>query len=142
MHGVAAHLADAADGRLARAHAADGVALAFLAPQLHHRAEALDRARTQFERRRVGDELAALVVVGVGQQRRHRHLDEIGIAVEFLAVGIGELGAFDQDVDEFRAGRIEAVEIEALEQRKLLQHHRTLRPRTGLAQRYSGRSRR
>ncbi len=38
-------------------------------------------------------------------------------------------------MNEIRSDRIEAVEIEALEQRKLLQHHRTLAPRAGLAHR-------
>src|SRR3954468_10070917 len=60
MHGIAANLADAADRRLPRAHAAYGAALAFLAAQLDHRAEALDRARTQFERRLVADQFAPL----------------------------------------------------------------------------------
>ena len=54
------------------------------------------------------DELAALDVVGVGQKCRHRHLDEIGIAVERLAVGESELGALDLQMDEVRARRIEA----------------------------------
>src|SRR5262249_19974029 len=42
MHGVAAHFADPPDRRLAGAHAADGTALALLAAQLHHGAEAPD----------------------------------------------------------------------------------------------------
>ena len=60
-------------------------------------------------------------------------MDKVGIAVEFLAIGIGELGALDEAVHEIRAHRIGAIEIEALEQRQLLQHHRPLRPRAGLA---------
>src|SRR5262249_30036873 len=68
MHGIAAHLAEAADGRLARAQAADR-APAFLATQLDHRAEALDRPGTQFERGLVTYELAPLVVVGVRKER-------------------------------------------------------------------------
>src|SRR6266516_5817748 len=35
MHGVAAHLAEAADGRLARTHGADRLAMAFGAAQLY-----------------------------------------------------------------------------------------------------------
>ena len=76
-----------------------------------------------------GHELAALGVVGVRQQRRERHLDEVRIAVELLAVGIGELRAFHHQVDEIRPDHVHAVEIEALEQRELLQHHRPLAPR-------------
>ncbi len=37
-------------------------------------------------------------------------------------------------MDEIRAERVEAVEIEALQQRQLLQQHRPLAPRTGLGQ--------
>src|SRR5213080_5044817 len=47
VHGIAAHLADTAHGRLARAHPAYRVALAFLAAQLHDRAKTLDRSRAQ-----------------------------------------------------------------------------------------------
>ncbi len=133
MHGIAAHLADAADGRLARAHAADGAALPLLATQLHHRAEARDRSGPQFERGLLADEPAPLLVVGVGKQRRHRHLDKVGIAVEFFAIRVGELRALDEQMDELGARGIGAVEIEALEQRQLLEHHRALRPRARLA---------
>src|SRR5919197_3988260 len=133
MHGIAAHLADASDGRLARAHAADGAALPLLATQLHHRAETGDRAGPQFERGLLVDELAPLLVVGVGKERRGRHFDKIGIAIEFFAIGVGELRALDQEVDEIGARGIGAVEVETLEQRQLLQHHRTLRPWARLA---------
>src|SRR5207253_1691483 len=133
MHGIAAHLAEAADGRLARAQAADRAPLPFLATQLDHRAEALDRPGAQFERSLVTDELAPLVVVGVGKERRHRHLDKVGIAVEFLAIGIRELGALDGAVNEIRSHRIGAIEIEAVEQRQLLRHHRPLGPLAGCA---------
>src|SRR5215471_14209389 len=108
MHGIAAHLAEAADGRLARAQASDRAPRAFFATQLNHRAEARDRPRTQFERSLVTYELAPLVVVGVRKERRHRHLDKVGIAVEFFAIGIGELGALDEEVNETRAYRIGA----------------------------------
>src|SRR5882724_5589328 len=43
MHGVAAHLAEAADGGFARAHGADGLAMALGAPQFDDGAKALDR---------------------------------------------------------------------------------------------------
>ena len=52
--------------------------------------------------------LLALGVVGVGQQRLERHLDKIRIAVELVAVGVSELGAFDQRMDEIGARRIDA----------------------------------
>ncbi len=126
MDGVAAHLADAADRRLARAHAADRAPLALLAAQLHDRAEALDRTGAQLMRGLVGDQLPPLIVVGIRQQRRHRHLDEPRVAVEGFAIGIGELGALDEEMDELRADRICIHEVEALEQRQLLQHHRPL----------------
>ena len=133
MHGVAAHLAEAADGRLARAHGADCLAMAFGAAQLHDRAKAFDRAGEEIERGLVpGDQLAALVIVGVRQQGRDRDVGEFRIAVKLLAVGEGELGAFDLQVDEFGAGGIEPVELKALQQRELLQHHRALAPDAGL----------
>src|SRR5262249_8471487 len=118
--GAPAHPAEAPDGRLARAQAADRTPRPFLATQLHHRAETLDRARTQFARGLVAYELAPLVVVGIRKERRHRHLGKVGIAVEFFAIGIGELGALDEEVDEIGADRIGAIESEALEQRQLL----------------------
>ena len=67
---------------------------------LHLRLVALDAAGAQLERGLVGDELAALVVIGIGQQRLDRHVDEIGIAVIGLAVGEGELHGLDDGVDE------------------------------------------
>ena len=134
MHGVAAHLAEAADGRLARAHGADRLAMAFGAAQFYHGAEALDRAGHEIERGLVsGDQLAALVIVGVRQQGRDRDLGEFGIAIKFLAVGEGELGAFDLQMDEFGTRGIEPVEFKAFQQRELLQHDRALAPDAGLA---------
>ena len=58
-----------------------------------------------------GDELAARIVVGVGEQGLHRHLHEVRVAVERVAVGEGELGAFDLEVDEVRPGWVEPVEV-------------------------------
>ena len=112
MHGVAAHLAEAADRGLAGAHGADRLAVAFLAAQLDDRAKAFDRAGHEIERGLVRDQLAALVVVGIGQQRRDRDFGEFRIAVKLLAVGKGELGAFDLQMDEFGPGGIEPVELE------------------------------
>ena len=73
--------------------------------------------------------LRARVVVGIRQQRLDRHVDELRIAVERVAVREGELGALDLTVDEVRPARIEAVEVEALAQRELLQRDQPLRPR-------------
>ncbi len=68
MHGVAAHFAEPADGRFAGAHRADRLAVAFLATQLDDGAESLDRAGQEIQRRFVfRDQLAAFVIVGVGQ---------------------------------------------------------------------------
>ena len=53
------------------------------------------------------------------------------VAVPRLPVGEGELGALDDRVDEFGRARREAVE--PVEQRELLQQHRSLPPRAGLA---------
>ena len=65
----------------------------------------------------------------------HRHVDKIRIAVPGLAVGEGELGAFDDEMDKIRPERVEAVEIETLQQRQLLQQHRPLAPRAALGDR-------
>jgi len=126
MHGVADHLDHAADGRLACAHACDELGAGL---QLYDRAEALDRAGPQLHRGFVGDELASLRVVGVRAECRERHFDEIRIAIKFLAVGVGKLRALDHQMDEVRPDHVEAVQIEALEQRELLQRHRALAPR-------------
>ena len=105
MHGVAAHFAEPADSRLARAHGADRFAMALGAAQFDDRTETFDRTRNEIERGFVpGDQFAALVIVGVRQQCRDRDLREFRIAIKFLAVGEGELGAFDLQMDEFGAG--------------------------------------
>ena len=83
------------------------------AAQFDDRAKAFDRAGDEIERGLVRDQLAALVVVGIRQQRRDRDVGEFRIAVEFLAVGIGELGAFDLQMDEFRARRDRARRAES-----------------------------
>src|SRR5205807_1363804 len=118
---------------LAGAELADRGALAFFAAQLDDGTEAFDRTGLELERRLVRDELAPLGVVGIGKQRGHRHVDEVRIAIERLAIRIGELGAFDVEVDEIGAGRIQAIEVEALDQRQLLEHDRSLPPWAGLA---------
>ena len=79
------------------------------------------------------DQGLPLVVVVVAQQRFDRHVDEPRVAVIGLAVGKGELGRLGDDVDEAGAERIHGAQVEAPEQGKLLQEHRPLAPRTGLA---------
>ncbi len=64
------------------------------------------------------DELAPLGGVAIGEQRRHRHVDEIGIAVPGLAVGQRQLVGLDEEVDEIGADGIELVEVEPVEQRQ------------------------
>ena len=78
----------------------------------------------------LADERAPLVVVGLREQRLQRHL---AVAVERIPVGERELGALGDDVDEL--GRRELGEIEAVEERELLQPHRPGRPRQRLADR-------
>src|ERR1700737_5422216 len=133
VHGVAAHFAESADGGLPGAHGADRLAVAFLTAQFYHRSKTFDRAREEVERGLFRDQLAALIIVLIGQQRRDRYLVEIRIAEELFAVGKGELGALDLEMNELRARGIEAVQREALEQGQLLQHHRALAPGPRLA---------
>ena len=134
MHGIAAHFAKAADSRLARAHGADRLAVPLGTAQFYDRAETFHRARDKIERGFVsGDELAAFVIVGIRQQGLDRDVGEFWVAVEFFAVGESEFGAFDLQMNEFGAARVEPVELKSLQQRELLQHHRTLAPDAGLA---------
>src|SRR5262249_53750821 len=132
-YGVAAHLTETADSRLACAHGADRLAMALGAAQLYDRTKAFDGAGDKIERSLVRDQLAALIIIRVGQQCPDRDFREFGIAIKLLAVGISELGAFDLQMDEFGSRGIEAVELKSLEQRQLLQHHRALAPDAGLA---------
>src|SRR6202022_3595625 len=92
----------------------------------------LDRARPKFHRTGAAYQAAALVVVFAAQQPRHRAVDEIGIAVIFLAIGKGKLRTLGDEVNKFGSDRIEPRQIDPPEQRKLLQRYRTLRPWTGL----------
>ena len=83
-------------------------------------------------RRRVGDERAALVGIGGGEQPVERDGRERGVAVPRLAVGERELRALEHRVHELGAARAHRAEVEAVEQRELLQEHRPLPPRPGL----------
>jgi hypothetical protein len=93
--------------------------------------EAAAAAGEQVERGRLADQPATLVCVVRREQPLERDVDEVRIAVEGLAVGERELGAFDGHVDELR--RRERRQIEAGEQRELLQHGWPLTPRPRLA---------
>ena len=106
---------DAPDGRLAGAGGADRGAPSLGGAGVDRLAVAVDRARAKLERGAVADELAPFGVVGVGEQRLDRDVDEFRVAVEGVAIGKGELRRLDLEVDEIRSGRIEAVEVEALE---------------------------
>ena len=79
-------------------------------------------------RRVLADERAALVVVLVREQRLER---DLGVAVERVTVGEGELRALRDDVDELR--RRELGEVEAVEERQLLQADRPGSPGQRLA---------
>src|ERR1700693_5099240 len=57
MHGIAAHLAEAANGGFAGAHGADRLALTFLTAQFDHGPKTLDRAGAESERGFLGDQL-------------------------------------------------------------------------------------
>jgi 6-methylpretetramide 4-monooxygenase / 4-hydroxy-6-methylpretetramide 12a-monooxygenase len=65
-------------------------------------------------------------------ERRHRHLDKIGIAIPGFAIRQGQLQAFDDEVHKIGAERIGIVEIKAAQQRQCLQQDRSLAPRPGL----------
>src|SRR5690606_41480621 len=62
------------------------------------------------------DQLAPLVVIGIGQQRLDRDIGELGIAIERLAIGISELGGFDLQMDEVGACGVEPVELKRSEE--------------------------
>src|SRR5262245_40480121 len=109
MDRITAHFTHPADGRLPGAESVDGKSRSGFATQFNHRAESLDRARSQFERSLVRDKRATLAIVDLRQQSLDRHLDEVGIAIEFLAVGKSELGCFHLQMDEVRTGRMQAV---------------------------------
>jgi hypothetical protein len=121
--------ADAADGRLAGPRRPDGAAGPVGGAHVGRLAVARDAARLQLERGTLADELAPLGVVLVRQERPERHVDEVRVAVECIAVGERELHGLDLEVDEVGARRVEPVEIVALQKGELLQRRRPLRPR-------------
>ena len=88
------------------------------------------------------DELAALVVVRVGEQVVEGHVGEVRVAVPGLTVGEGELAALGHSVDVLGAAGLERRQVEAGKQRELLQEHRALAPRAGSCTRSGPGSRR
>ena len=90
-------------------------------------------AGAQPGRRLRSHQAAPLVGVPGGQQRLDRHVGEVGVAVPGFPVGERELAAFGHRVDEVRGARAHGRQVEAVEQRELLQEHRALPPRPGLA---------
>ncbi len=150
MHGVAGHHSVAAERGLARAMAGVEPRDRGLAHGLRgqarnsfqHRAADQDRAAEtrnaagpDLARRFAADQLAALVGVVLGQQALHRHLDEIRIGVERLAIRERQLEALHDGVHEFRAQRIHRRDVVAREQGEGLQHRRALAPRPAFAHR-------
>ncbi len=89
-------------------------------------------SRPHHRRSLIGDQLAACRGIFVGEQRRERHVDEVRIAVEHLAVGVAELQAFDDRMHEGVARGVHRIEVEAFEHGEHLQHHGALAPRSGL----------
>ena len=69
----------------------------------------------------IRDQLAARIVVEVGEQHIDRRGHKLRIAVERLAVRKGELGGLDHKMDEIRAAHVEAVKAKLLAQRELPQ---------------------
>ena len=143
MHGVAAHFAEPADGRLAGAHGADRVAA-------HRR-----RAQLRPPRRSPRPSRAAI---------RARPCRRSACGVRHCRRPTAASRSAPRRTPDRRrtprgrrrrasthstcrwmnsgAGGVETVELETLEQRELLQHHRTLRPDARSCRPCSGRSRR
>src|SRR5207237_953244 len=104
MAGVAGNNTVLADGRFADAsRGKDGLPTT----DEHARSTAVRPARTQLERCVLGHQLSPRVIVGSAEQGGHRHVDKIRVAVPGFTIGEGELGAFDDDMDEIGPERIE-----------------------------------
>ena len=78
------------------------------------------------------DERAPRGVVVRAEQRLHRHVGGVRVAVPGLAVGEGELGDLGDGVDVVGRQVPGGVQVEAGQQRELLQEDRALAPRAGL----------
>ena len=81
-----------------------------MAPDQHARDARLRAAGTQLERGPLADQFAPQIVVPGTEQSAHRHVDKVRIAVPGFAVGKGELGALDDDMDKLGTEWIEIVD--------------------------------
>src|SRR5262249_37645844 len=129
MAGVAGYEAVLGDGRLADPDSSED---RLPATDDHPWHAAVGPAGAQRQRGVLADELSSGIVVAGAEQSAHRYVDKIGVAIPGFAIGKGELGAFGNDVNEIGAQRVEIVEIQALQQRELLQQYRSLAPRATL----------
>ena len=67
-----------------------------------------------------------------GQEVVDGNLSEAGVTVPGLSIGEGQLGALDDGVDVLGREEPHCPEVHSLEQRQLLEEHRTLAPRCRL----------
>ena len=91
--------------------------------------------RDEVRRSRVRHERPALLRVVAGEQPVERDVCEGRVAVPRLAVRERELRALDHGVHELRAACSRRRQVEAVEQRELLEQDRPLTPRPGLEDR-------
>ena len=68
------------------------------------------------------------------QQRVQGHVDEVGVAVECLAVSERKLDAFDEGMDELGAIGVHGRDVVALEQGERLEKYGALAPGAGLGE--------
>ena len=94
---------------------------------------AVRAARPQLQGRLRADQRPALRGVARGEQPVQRDSGEPRVAVPGLPVGERQLGALDDRVQVVRAARRQAAQAEPVQQCQLLQEHRALPPRAGLA---------
>ena len=116
VHGIAARFTEPPDGRFASA--SRRYRCAAVAGALHDdlATKPGNLPRTLFHGSGVWiDKFAPLGIVGLGQQLLDRHVDELRITVERLAVGIGELGTLDPRVQEVGVRWVEVLEIVAVQ---------------------------
>ena len=93
------------------------------------------RPGSQLQRRLVPDQGPAAVGVGGVEQAVQGHVEGGRVAVPGLPVGEGELGALGHRVDVGGAAQAHRLQVEPVEQAELLEQHRALAPRAGLAHR-------
>ena len=103
VDGVGADDAEAGHGRLAGAWGAGEHRGAQVGVVVHLGGVAGDGAGAEVQGGLRADQGAAGGVVVVGQEGAEGDFGEVGVAVVGLAVGVGELGGFDDGVDEVGA---------------------------------------